>query len=219
LGVTVPVEVYIHDRQCPSAPRILQKRRKMVLSFHGKMSYAPNAAALQILNDEIAPRLDATKYELRIIGKCPQSFRGKFPHLSFTGYVESMSDTIRDSDLSVFPLQISVGFSNKTMESLAAGVPLIATKEVVEGLPPIQELLECGVYVREIPEFVEAIEYFRNLSLDERQKIGEKCCAWVYSVYNSPFQKTQWPRLLGISTSPKIAATYPAEDSRKMLEE
>lgn len=120
IGVTKPIEVYTHDRQCETLPRTLQQRERFVISFHGKMSYAPNAKALRILNDDIAPRLDSKQYDLRIIGKCPEAYRTKFPNLCFTGYVESIPDAIRDADLSIFPLPISVGFSNKAMESLAA---------------------------------------------------------------------------------------------------
>jgi glycosyltransferase involved in cell wall biosynthesis len=196
LGVTTPIEVYMHDRRCGTLLRALRQRERFVVSFHGKLSYIPNAMALGVLNDDIAARLDPARYELRILGKCPPAFRSKFKALKFTGYVESMPDAIRDADLSVFPLSISLGFSNKAMESLAAGVPFIATRETVEGLPPMPDLLERGVYVREIKDFAEEIRRFSQLSLSERQEIAERCQAYVRSLYSSTFQKTQWQQLL-----------------------
>lgn len=209
LGVIKPVEVYMHDRQCNLPPRTLQQRERMVISFHGKLSYPANKMALRVLNDHIAGKLDATRFDLRIIGKCPPAFHAKFPGLKFTGYVESIPDAIRDSDLTILPLEISVGFSNKAMESLAVGVPFIATPGVVEGLPPMPELLEHGVWVREIPNFVDEIERFSRLRLHERQAIAEHCSACVHAVYNSSLQKTQWEQLLGRLTGTSTPVREP----------
>jgi hypothetical protein len=68
----------------------------------------------------------------------------------------------------------------------------------VEGLPALGDLLERGVYVREIPEFTGAIESFARLPLAERQQIADRCHAYVQSIYAAPSRQTQWQRLLGV---------------------
>lgn len=209
LGVTKPIEVYFHNHWHATPPRALRKRERLVISFHGKLSYVPNAMALRILNDHIAPRLDAKRFDLRIIGKCPPTFPAKFPKLKFSGYVESMSGALRDSDLSVFPISISVGFSNKAMESLAEGVPFIATRDIVDGLPAMPGLLDRGVYVREIADFYDEIERFSQLSIRERQEIANRCYAYVRSVYDAPLQNAQWQRLLGIPADMRVTEREP----------
>jgi GT2 family glycosyltransferase len=196
LGVTKPIEVFVHGHTCPLPPKPLVRHDRLVLSFHGKLSYRPNEIALGILNDFVAPRLDPDHYDLRIIGPYPSAFQRKFPALHFTGYVESIADALSDSDLSVFPLTISVGFPNKAMESLAAGVPFIATPGVIEGLPPMSELLERGVYVREIDEFVPEIERFRRLGTAERRTIAQNCRDYVERVYSPAQSDLQWFRIL-----------------------
>lgn len=197
LGVTKPIEVYVHGHASQFPPRSFVQHDRLVVSFHGKLSYKPNEIALGILNDVVAPRLNSAQYDLRIIGPCPHAFKGRFPALTFTGYVESIAEALSASDLSVFPLTISVGFPNKAMESLAAGVPFIAAPGVIEGLPPMPELLERGVYVREINDFAAEIERFSRLSFIERQNIAQSCRDYVARVYNSADADLQWSRILG----------------------
>lgn len=83
------------------------------------------------------------------------------------------------------------------MESLAAGVSFIATAEVVEGLPHSKELLEKGIYVRDIREFAEEIERYSRLSLGERQQISRLCYGYARRVYDSASAQGQWNRILG----------------------
>jgi glycosyltransferase involved in cell wall biosynthesis len=160
------------------------------------LSFAANDLALRALDEVIAPALDPLRYELRIIGACPPAVPRKYRNLKFTGYVPSILDSIRDSDLSVFPLAISVGFPNKAMESLAAGVPFIATPDVANGLPAFDEIAERGVYVRDIAGFVSQIDLYSRLSLAERQEISHCCYQYVQRVYGSSSRRTQWERIL-----------------------
>jgi glycosyltransferase involved in cell wall biosynthesis len=197
LGVTSPIEVWIQEHEVGVAPRLLCQRERFVVSFHGKLSYAANELALRILNDVIAPALDDSCYDLRIIGKHPAGFRRKFPQLQFTGFVPSIMDSLRDSDLSIFPLPVSVGFPNKAMESLAAGVPFVATPDVVDGFPSSPEILEQGIYVRNIAEFPAEVERYRRLDLRERQRISQRCYEYAQQISSSPSRQAQWERILG----------------------
>jgi glycosyltransferase involved in cell wall biosynthesis len=196
LGVTSPIEVWINDPGLDVVPRTLVERARFVISFHGKLSYVANMLALDILNKVIAPALDPSRYDLRIIGKCPPRFRRKFPNLRFTGFVPSIMESVRDSDLCVFPLPVSVGFPNKTVESLAAGVPFICTPGVIDGLPPSPEIMDAGIYVRDISQFLAEIERYRGLDISERQGISRRCRDYAQRLYDSPSRKGQWGRIL-----------------------
>jgi glycosyltransferase involved in cell wall biosynthesis len=192
LGVRRPVMPFMHGRPASVPPRPHQERSHLIISFHGKLSYKPNEIALSILNYRVVPRLDQRRFDFRIIGQCPAKFPAVFPNLRFTGYVDSMSDVLSESDLSVFPLTISVGFPNKALESLSAGVPFIATPGVIEGLPAMPELFERGVYVREIDEFPAEIERFSRLSVSERQEISDQCRRSVERTCNQSARDAQW---------------------------
>ena len=199
LGVTTPIEVWtqVHGDDVP--PRIPCERDRFVISFHGKLSYAANELALRVLGELIAPALDPSRYELRIIGRCPARFHKKFGNLKFTGFVPSIMHEIRKSDLSVFPVEVSTGFPNKAMESLAVGVPFIATQRVVDALYPRPDILEAGIYVRDITEFASTIEQYTRLSLSERQEISRRCSEYARKVRNLPSRQGQWKRILGSS--------------------
>jgi glycosyltransferase involved in cell wall biosynthesis len=209
MGVTRPVLPFLHGSPTTVPPRAIQQRDRLVISFHGKLSYKPNEIALSLLNNRIAPRLDPARYSFRILGQCPKVFPAKFPALTFTGYVECMHTALSDSDLSVFPLTISVGFPNKALESLAIGVPFIVTPGVIEGLPPMPELLEHGVYVREVDEFPAEIERFSRLSLDERQSISNNCRSYVERTCSHTARDEQWNQIMaeleGIAMKPTSA--------------
>jgi glycosyltransferase involved in cell wall biosynthesis len=196
VGVTRPIEVYTHGGAASTFPRLISQRDRTVLSFHGKLAYKPNEIALRILNTTITPQLDPGRFEMRIIGLCPPAFRNQFPALHFTGYVESILETLSDSDLGLFPLTISVGYPNKVMESLAAGVPLIVAPGVIEGLPPMPELIENGVYVREINDFTAEIERFSQLSLDRRRLMSENCRSYALRASNQATRNAQWDKIM-----------------------
>lgn len=186
----------MHDRRSILSLREIEERRRFVVSFHGKLSYSANQIALADLHDIIAPQLDEDVYELRIIGTCDLATRKRFPRLHFTGFVPLIEQEIRDSDVCVLPLRVSVGFPNKAMEALAAGVPIIATAEVVEGLPSTAELLERGVYVRKVEEFLPQIHKLRELPISERQKIAAFCRSWVIKVYQNEEARIPWGELI-----------------------
>jgi glycosyltransferase involved in cell wall biosynthesis len=208
LGVSTPIEVWMHPQPEHVTPRRLCPRDRFVVSFHGKLSYAANELALHILNGAIAPALDESEYNLRILGSHPAGFPKKFPRLHFSGFVPSLMDSLRDSDLSIFPLPVSVGFPNKAMESLAAGVPFLATPGVVEGLPAASELLEEGIYVRELAEFAAEIERFRRRDLSERQRISQRCYEYAQQISSPAARQRQWERIVGgsqVVTAPAIA--------------
>jgi glycosyltransferase involved in cell wall biosynthesis len=192
LGVKVPISDWVVGRRSMLSVRKLQKRSKFIISFHGKLSYPANLLALKDISESIAPKLSELRTELRIIGKSTKRIEGRFKNLQFTGYVPSIEDAVRESDVSIFPMRIGVGWPNKAMESLAYGVPIIATEEVVEGLPCWEPLRERGVYVRRIEDFAEQVSALMELPIDVRQTIAAGCHAWAKAAYDSLDTQFSW---------------------------
>lgn len=196
LGVSQPVKTFMHGSPTTVLPPVIEQRGRLVVSFHGKLSYKPNEIALSLLNEKIVPSLDARRFEFRVLGQCPPGFPSRFPGLTFSGFVKSMDEALRASDLSVFPLSLSFGFPTKAWESLAVGVPFVTTPGVIEGLPPMPELLEQGVYVREINEFAAEIERFGRLSLEQRKIISANCRRYVEKTANRSARNAQWDQIM-----------------------
>ncbi len=196
LGVRPQIRAWL-----PPVPTVgqlgpLADRSKFVLSFHGKLSYTANILALRELHDRIIPKLDPDKYELRIIGSCPPQIRRQFPGLAFTGFVPVIEEEVAKSDLSILPLRVSVGSPNKALESLSAGVPIVTTAEVVEGLPDVDQLLEAGVYVRSAEDFVNQIEAYCSLDIHSRQAISANCREWARPICDPDNNRQLWQDLI-----------------------
>ena len=196
LGVRAPVVVWLHGGRTISPAREEFNPGIRTLSFHGKLTYPPNVLALTELQERILPRLNPAKYIFKVIGPCPMSLRRKFPSLSFTGYVDSIGEEIRKSDLCVLPLRISVGVSNKALEALASGVPVLLSPEVAGGLPVHDELLEAGVFVREIDDFVGFIDEFYLFDWGVRKRISDNCRSWAEELMDPERDKAMWQGLV-----------------------
>ena len=197
LGVKVPIVEWINDRRSPLQPRKLERRPKFVISFHGKLSYAANLIALKDIDEKIAPFLPQDRAELRIIGRSSRGIERAFKNLCFTGFVPSIEEAVRESDVCILPMRVSVGFPNKAMESLACGVPIIATEALVGGLPDWQRLSENGIYVRPIEKFVDQVLSMMALPLQTRETIAENCRFWAQGVYETSEERFSWEALLG----------------------
>jgi len=196
LGVSSQMKVWLPHVNGLGQLRALSSRRKFVLSFHGKLSYSANLLALKELHDQIGPKLDPDKYELRIIGSCSPQIRKRFPGLAFTGFVPVIEEEVAKSDLSILPLRISVGSPNKVLESLAAGVPIITTANVVEGLPNADRLCEAGIYVRTIENFVKQIDAYCSLDIGSRQAISANCREWARPFCDPNNNRQLWQDLI-----------------------
>lgn len=186
IGVTAPIQVVVHATNAVGfKTRKIEDHSKRILSFHGKLSYVANKLALSEINNTILPKLDSNRYEVQVAGVGAEKLRLSHPQINFRGFVEDITEYLKSVDLSIFPMQISVGVSNKLLESLATGVPAVVTPQVAGGLPEGDVLRERGVFVREIEKFPEAIESYFRMSLSERQEISDECIAYAQGLHNT----------------------------------
>lgn len=108
--------------------------------FIGAMDYFPNEDAILHFSSDIWPHVkeelpDAKFY---IVGGNPskkiKELSEKDPHIIVTGYVPDVRSYLSIADIFVAPLRIARGLQNKILEAMAAGVPVVARPEAVQGL-------------------------------------------------------------------------------------
>ncbi|MET0506810.1 MAG: TIGR03087 family PEP-CTERM/XrtA system glycosyltransferase [Burkholderiaceae bacterium] len=109
------------------------------IAFVGRMDYYPNQQAIRNFVDDILPKVLATRPATRllIVGANPPAAileLGKRPGVTVTGTVPDVRDHVRRAALTVAPLAIARGVQNKILESMALGVPVIATPVAAKGV-------------------------------------------------------------------------------------
>lgn len=119
---------------------IEQRHASRQLIFFGTLSFPPNADAVQRLLTSIWPLVHAQRpdLELRIVGRYPTPemlrLASATPGVTLEGDVPEIEPYLRSSVLSVCPMFMGAGIKNKILESLAVGLPIVATREAVEGI-------------------------------------------------------------------------------------
>jgi polysaccharide biosynthesis protein PslH len=109
------------------------------LIFVGAMDASHNIDAARFFALDVFPELqqrypDAT---FSIVGARPTAEvlnLNKIPGVIVTGKVPSMVDYLHQSTVCVVPLRTGFGIKNKTLEAMAAGVPVVASDRGLEGL-------------------------------------------------------------------------------------
>jgi polysaccharide biosynthesis protein PslH len=112
------------------------------ICFLGRMDYFPNQDAMQWFCDEVFPALRAQRpsASLTIVGAQPsRAMRrlGARPGVRVTGSVADVRPYVHRAAVSVAPLQIARGTQNKILESLAMGVPVVASELAARGTQTI----------------------------------------------------------------------------------
>jgi len=109
--------------------------------FCGVMNYAPNDQGVRWFINEVWPivRNDRPDARLAIVGADPlQSLRALCARdhtIELTGRVPDVRPWLWDSAVGIAPLQVARGVQNKALEAIAAGLPIVITSAVSDGLP------------------------------------------------------------------------------------
>jgi len=106
-----------------------------VILFFGKLDYKPNYEAIEIIRNEILPRVLKKKPNTKflIVGDNPP-LEFKHQNIIFTGLVKKIEDYINASDFVICPLVSGGGTRIKILETLACGKPVISTTIGAEGI-------------------------------------------------------------------------------------
>jgi sugar transferase (PEP-CTERM/EpsH1 system associated) len=109
--------------------------------FCGVMNYAPNDQGMRWFVKEVWPlikqqRSDAT---LAVVGADPtralESACAGDQTIKVTGRVPDVRPWLWESAVAIAPLHVARGVQNKALEAIAAGLPIVLTSAVLEGLP------------------------------------------------------------------------------------
>jgi len=110
--------------------------------FCGVMNYAPNEQGIRWFINEVWPIVKGRRPEatLAVVGADPTSslkmLCASDPRIELTGRVPDVRPWLWESAVGIAPLQVARGVQNKALEAIAAGLPIVITPAVAEGLPP-----------------------------------------------------------------------------------
>ncbi|MBP6778218.1 MAG: glycosyltransferase [Piscinibacter sp.] len=107
--------------------------------FCGVMNYAPNEAGAVWLARAVWPLVIARRPDarLQLVGSQPSAAVRALagPDIEVTGRVPHTRDYMWKAAVAAAPLHTARGLQNKVLEALAAGLPVVTTTAVREGLP------------------------------------------------------------------------------------
>lgn len=115
-----------------------------MLLFYGKLDYMPNIEALDLIEHEIVPRLQATtdfSGKVIVCGSGLASDRAARYAASgslirYAGFVDDINRTIASADLVLNPVLGGGGVKTKLIEAIALARPVVSTQSGVRGVDP-----------------------------------------------------------------------------------
>lgn len=160
------------------------------LVFSGAMDNRPNIDAVRFFSLEVFPEI-RERYPgamLELVGARPMPEvleLAQHPGISVTGGVNSMVDYLHKATVCVVPMRTGFGIKNKTLEAMAAGVPIVASDRGLEGLSvdggdvPLRALRanEPTEYVYAVSRLFENRQLRKQLS-DNARALVEKKYTW-----------------------------------------
>lgn len=121
----------------PSTFYPLDLKKKKEIIFFGNLSYSPNTAAVNFIAGKLAKELRKSlpNYKIVIIGRLDEKSRFTINNnVEFKGFVNNLNYIINQSRVAIFPIFFGTGIKNKVLESLATGIPIVATDVALEGI-------------------------------------------------------------------------------------
>jgi len=109
-----------------------------IVLFFGNMAYKPNQDAFNIIREIIAPEVENISSDItfHVVGPNSEKISDVYnSNVKIIGFVDSISEYIRKSDVVICPLLEGSGTRFKIIESLACGKQVISTAKGAEGWP------------------------------------------------------------------------------------
>lgn len=173
----VDLELFPPRKQDPGGEKLV---------FIGAMDNTPNIDSVCFFGREIFPQLRDRypQVTLDLVGARPVKEvqeLGTIEGITVTGKVPSMVEYLHRATVCVVPMRTGFGIKNKTLEAMAAGVPVIGSDRGLEGLEiegeniPLRALRANTVeeYIHAIARVFRDPELRQTLSQNGRQLIEE----------------------------------------------
>lgn len=154
------------------------------LIFFGGMDYIANIDAACFFAQEILPKLQQLypKTTLSIVGANPSPKilkLAELPGIIVTGRVAAIADYLHQATVCVIPMRTGFGIKNKTLEAMAAGIPIVASDRGLVGIEVDNPLLALRAntvdeYITEISRLFEDVELRNKLSCNARKAIEQE---------------------------------------------
>lgn len=111
------------------------RKEKKRLVIVGNFEYAPNAASIKWIDEEIMPRLPSDVI-LNVIGKFPETLKAtlKSKNICPLGYVDDMRYQVKSAAIYLSPIAFGTGIKNKIVEAMAMGMAVVTNSIGAEGL-------------------------------------------------------------------------------------
>jgi glycosyltransferase involved in cell wall biosynthesis len=152
--------------------------------FIGAMDNLANIDAVYFFSNEVLPEIQNLYPDtiFDIVGSRPDPailLLGQKPGINVTGRVPSMGEYLHKSTICVVPMRTGFGIKNKTLEAMAAGIPVVGSDRGLEGLAvdgintPLRALRanQPTEYVAAISQLFEQPELRCQLSSHARQLV------------------------------------------------
>ncbi|MEL6939464.1 MAG: glycosyltransferase [Cyanobacteria bacterium J06598_1] len=171
------------------------------LVFIGAMDNLPNIDAVTYLAKDIFPLVqqqypDAT---LSLVGSRPVPAvqeLANIPGVVVTGRVPEMTPYLHESTVCVVPMRTGYGIKNKTIEAMAAGIPVVASDRGLEGLDVDNDNIPKRALRANTPEeSAQAIgQLFESAAL--RQQLSENGRRMIEAGYTWAIAGEQYEKVL-----------------------
>jgi len=146
-----------------------------IVIFCGVMNYYPNEEGVLWFSSQVWPRIRAARPDARflVVGSSPtraiRQLERTDPSIHVEGSVPSVQPYLHKSAVSVAPLRLARGVQTKVIEALAAGLPVVITPVVSDGLPG-EALPGCVKSAEDPADFARAVLGLLDLSPESRRQ-------------------------------------------------
>lgn len=156
-----------------------------VILFMGSLDYFPNRDAVDLILDQIAPRVP--EFDFLIVGRGREAGQStQLKNVKFTGYVDDIRRPIADSDVCICPLRYGSGTRLKILEYMIMGKPVVSTTKGAEGLGINNGLNICleddiSLFADRVKELLRDAELYRTLQTNGKKFVIERYDWRAYS--------------------------------------
>jgi sugar transferase (PEP-CTERM/EpsH1 system associated) len=169
----VPIGVALQDLK-PRTPPTPEPR----VIFCGVMNYAPNEQGAEWLVRQVWPlvRQRVPRARLDLVGSHPTGRVSRLaaddPSVTVTGSVADVRPHLWRAAIAAAPLRVARGVQTKVLEAIAAGLPVVVTSAVVDGLP--SEALPACLVADSPQQFAAAVVDCLLQTADQRRSRARK---------------------------------------------